>query len=60
MDRLRYMCQYLAEPKRGGGVLLATFTEDEEQSYRAQEVANNGSRFTTDFRDLYYGNDIEW
>jgi len=29
-------------------------------SYRAQEVANNGSLFTTDFRDLYYGNDIEW
>lgn len=29
MDALRYMCQFLAEPKRGGGILIATMDEEE-------------------------------
>jgi hypothetical protein len=63
MDALRYMCQFLAEPKRGGGVLVATLDEEEEKQMRAGETTNNDLLFTGDLRDfssLFHDEDIGW
>jgi hypothetical protein len=63
MDALRYMCQFLAEPKRGGGVLVATLDEEEEKQMRAGETTNNDLLFTGDLHDfssLFHDEDIGW
>lgn len=63
MDALRYMCQFLAEPKRGGGVLIATLSDEEERQMATSESTGGGLLFSSsmqDFSSLFYGNDIEW
>ncbi len=50
-DALRYLCQYLAEPKKGGGILFATMDETEERASSSEQPV-----YATDFFSQFYDN----
>lgn len=59
MDALRYMCQHLAEPKKGGGVLIATLTEEEEQRNTLPQIEQ--PVYATDWHSFFSGdNPFDW
>jgi phage terminase large subunit len=51
MDALRYMCQYLAEPKKGGGILIAMMDEEETPENAPPQIEQ--PLYATDWHNLF-------